>query len=292
MSLSRRAVMASCVFALTIGALSACGRREPPAKQYELTGQILAVKPETQEVLVKHGDIKGFMPAMTMPYTVEDPSLLKDKAPGDLVSATLVVGETRAYLSALTKTGHAAIDTPPAEPEVSVFDLVKQGQPVPDVTLVDEDGQSRPLSSYRGNRVALTFIYTRCPDPEFCPLMNQQFAAVQKLLTRRPDLDDVRLLSISFDPAYDTPAVLKTFAKTQEADPDRWHFVTGKPDEITQFAARFGVTATSNGTPVLIHNLGTAVIDAQGRLVTLRSTNQWKPAELIDDLKTAAAAEP
>jgi len=292
MSLFRRAVRASCVVALTLGVLSACGRREPPAKQYQLTGQILAVKPETQEVLVKHEDIKGFMPAMTMPYKVEDPSLLKDKAAGDLITATLVVGETRAYLSTLNKTGHTELDTPATEPEVSALDLVKQGQPVPDVALVDEDGQTRRLSSYRGNRVALTFIYTRCPDPEFCPLMNQQFAAVQQALTRRPDLDDVRLLSISFDPAYDTPAVLKAFAKTQQADPDRWHFLTGKPDEIAKFAARFGVTATSNGTPVIIHNLGTAVIDAQGRLVTLRSTNQWKPNELIDDLKTAATAEP
>jgi protein SCO1 len=292
MSLSRRAVMASCVVALALSAATACGRREPPPKQYELTGQILAVKPETQEVLVKHQDIKGFMPAMTMPYKVEDPALLKDKAAGDLITATLVVGETRAYLSAVTKTGHSAIDVPPAEPEVSVFDMVKQGQPVPDVPLVDEDGQPRPLSSYRGSRVALTFIYTRCPDPEFCPLMNQQFAALQKLLAKRADMADVRLLSVSFDPAFDTPAVLKAFAKTQQADPARWHFVTGKPEDISKFAARFGVTVTTNGTPILIHNLGTAVIDDKGRLVTLRSTNQWTPAELIDDLKTATKSEP
>ena len=101
MTLHRGTRLMSCALALLAAGVVACGRREPPPKEYTLTGQILAVKPESQEVLVKHNDIKGFMPAMTMPYKVEDPSLLTDATPGDLISATLVVGETRAFLSSI-----------------------------------------------------------------------------------------------------------------------------------------------------------------------------------------------
>jgi len=273
---------------LLLVAISAgCGRQEPPAKEYELKGQILAVKPDTQELLVKHEDIKGFMPAMTMPYKVEDAALLKDKEPGDLITATLVVGETSAHLSTVTKTGHAAIEVPPTPPEVSVFDMVKEGAAVPDAQLVDEDGKPRPISSYKGHRLVLTFIYTRCPDPEFCPLMNRQFSALQTTIKATPALADVRLLSISFDPEYDTPKVLKEYAGIQRADPQIWRFATGTKDDITQLAAKFGVTATSNGTPVLIHNLGTAVIDARGNLVKLHSTNQWKPADVVAELEAS-----
>ncbi len=283
-------MMRCCALLLLLAGLSsACGRQAPPPRQYELTGQILAIKPESQEVLVKHDDIKGFMPAMTMPYKVEDLALLDGKVPGDLITATLVVAETTGYLSAITRTGHAEIEVPAVQPEVSVFDMVKEGEAVPDALLIDENGKPRPLSSYRGRRVVLTFIYTRCPDADFCPLMNQQFAALQKTIKGTPALADVQLVSITFDPEFDTPSVLKAYAKTQQADPLIWHFMTGTKDELTQLASRFGVTVTSDGTPALIHNLGTAVLDTQGRLVKLHSTNQWKPADIVAELQQAAA---
>ena len=269
---------------------AACNSRPEP-RVFELKGQILSIKAEEQEVLVKHEDIPGFMMAMTMPYKVQDASLLQGKAAGDLITATLVVEEVNAYLSAITRTGSAPIETPAVAPEVSAFDMVTRGEVVPDVALVDEDGTARPLSTFRGHRVALTFIYTRCPDAEFCPLMNQNFLAVQKAIRSTPELADVRLLSISFDPAYDTPAVLKAQATTMQADPSIWRFATGTLEDIKAFAGRFGVTVTApNGAnPTLIHNLGTAVIDPQGRLVVLHSTNQWTPADLVAELKAAPA---
>ena len=278
------------IFAVLMAtALGAGCRRATEPKQYELTGQILAVRPERLEVLVKHNDIKGFMPAMTMPYTVKDATVIAGAKPGDLITATLVVGETEAHLSALRKTGHAAIETPQAEPEVSALEMVRKGEKVPDAPLVDEDGKARPLASYRGHRVALTFIYTRCPDPEFCPLMNQNFFAVQKAIAAAPELADVRLISVSVDPEFDTPAVLKAQARRVQADPARWHFLVAPAAVTGKFAALFGVTAMNNGTPTIIHNLGTAVIDPDGRLVALHSTNQWTPAELVAELKAAPA---
>jgi protein SCO1/2 len=268
-------------------AIAGCSRDAHPAREYQLTGQILEIEPETQELLVKHEDIKGFMPAMTMPYRVQDPSLLNNRQPGDLITATLVVADTSAYLKDIAKTGHAAVQMPETVPEVSALDMVKAGEPVPDAPLVDEDGKPRPMSSYRGKRLILTFIYTRCPDAEFCPLMNQQFAALQRQIAATPALADVQLLSISFDPEHDTPQVLKAYAKTQQADPKIWHFATAPIDDVKAFAAKFGLTVTSNGSPILIHNLATAVVDAQGRLVALHSTNQWKPADLVAQLADA-----
>src|SRR5213083_33373 len=116
---------------------TACSRT-PPAKEYQLQGQILDVKPETSEVLVKHGDIPGFMPAMTMPYKVEDSKLLAGKEPGDLITATLVVGETEAHLSKIDKTGHAAVDNT-GGPEITESEILKPGEAVPDTKLVDEN---------------------------------------------------------------------------------------------------------------------------------------------------------
>lgn len=276
------------VFVVAI-AVTACGRT-PPSKQYQLQGQILDVKPETNEVLVKHDDIPGFMPAMTMPYKVEDAKLLAGKQPGDLITATLVVGETEAHLSKIDTTGHAAIDNSRG-PEITASEILKPGDAVPATNLVDENNSSRPLTALKGHRVGLTFMYTSCPQPDFCPLMDRNFAAVQNEIKKTPALSDVRLVSVSFDPAHDTPPVLKMHAKALQADPGVWHFVTTRTDDIKGFAAKFGVIAEpSDESPtILTHNLSTAVIDPDGRLVKIRPGNTWTPADLIADLKAAPA---
>jgi protein SCO1/2 len=277
--------------ALLLVAVIACAcSRTPPAKEYQLQGQILDIKPETGEVLVRHGDIPGFMPAMTMPYKVGDAKLLSDKQPGDLITATLVVGETAAHLSQISKTGHAPIVDATA-PEITESDILKPGDAVPDTRLVDENDSARPLTSLKGHRVALTFMYTRCPQPDFCPLMDRNFAAIQNAIKKTPGLGDVRLVSVSFDPAFDTPAVLKEHARTLHADPAFWHFVAPSRDDVKKFAAKFGVTAVpaDDNPAVLTHNLTTAVIDPDGKVVKMHAGNNWTPAELIADLEAAPA---
>src|ERR1044071_5269134 len=219
---------------VVVAMVAAACSRTPPEKQYQLQGQILDIKPQTNEVLVRHGDIPGFMPAMTMPYKVEDSKLLAGKEPGDLITATLVVGETEAHLSKIDKTGHAAVDNT-GGPELTASQILKPGDPVPDTKLIDENNMARPLTSYKGHRVALTFMYTRCPQPDFCPLMDRNFAALQNEIMKTPDLADVRLVSVSFDPANDTPAVLKTHAKDLKANAAVWHFVTASPEDIKGF---------------------------------------------------------
>jgi len=277
------------ILALALMAAAACSRA-PEARRYEVRGQILGLDPARREVLVNHEDIPGFMPAMTMSYKVQDPALLEGKRPGDLITATLVVEEVDGYLSTLTTTGHAPLDTPPAGPAITDSDLLKEGDVVPDHKLVDQTGAARPIGSLRGHRVALTFTYTRCPMPDFCPLMDKQFAQMQDAVRKTPELADVRLVSATLDPEFDTPAVLAQHAKTLGADSRLWHFVTGDRDEVLAFAKRFGIVTEPGepGTPV-VHNLRTAVIDSQGRLVKAYSGSAWSPAELVADLKAAPA---
>jgi protein SCO1/2 len=281
------------VFAL-VGAACLLGAaactRAPEPKRYELKGQILGIKPEDQEVLIKHEDIQGFMPGMTMPFKVREAKLLDGLTAGDLVTATLVYGGTDSYLSAIKKTGHAELEVP-AEPASSGFELLKPGETVPDQLLVDQNGKPHPLSTLRGHRVALTFIYTRCPMPDFCPLMDRNFQQVQREIKKTPALSDVRLVSVSFDPQFDTPPVMKSHAERLQADPLIWTFVTGDREEITRFAARFGVSVErAENNPIdITHNLRTAIIDAEGRLVKVHTGNAWTPADVLADLKATPA---
>ena len=271
--------------ALTVAACS----QDPASRQYEVHGQILRIDTERQELLVDHEDIEGFMPAMIMPYKVQDVGLLEGKQPGDLVRATLVVEEVGAYLSTLTTTGHAPIRTAVAEPAITATDLLNDGDVVPNTPMLDQQGTLMSIESLRGHRVALTFIYTRCPLADFCPLMDQRFADLQQEITQSPDLADVRLVSVTLDPEFDTSDVLHAHATTLDADPDLWHFVTGDLDEVLGFAKRFGVVAEPEAPGSLLHNLRTAVIDPEGQLVTAYSGNMWTLAELIADLKAAPA---
>lgn len=271
------------LFVIGCATAVACSR----AREYELRGQVLAVDRERQEITIRHEDIRGFMPGMTMPFTVRDPGLLDGREPGDLVKATLVVKDANAYLSALERTGHAEVVVPAPTPRV---DLLEPGQRVPDVRVIDETGTAHPLSAWRGRVLAVTFTYTRCPLPDFCPRMDRHFHAVQGELLADPAMRDrVALLSFSFDPAFDTPQVLAAHAKRLQADPRVWHLVTGEQEEIAAFAARFGISVIrdrSNAADIT-HNLRTAVIASDGTLVTIFTGNEWTPADLMTALRQA-----
>ncbi len=279
----------SCVAVALVATLAGCSRA-PEAREYELKGQILAMRPEAREVTIQHGDIRGFMPGMTMPFQVNDAELLEGKQPGDLVTATLVVGEVEAHLSTLTKTGTAPLEAP-IEVTASDAPILMPGDIVPDQLLVDQDGIPTPISSLRGHRVALTFMYIRCPLPNFCPLMDRNFAAVQKTLKSTPALADVRLVSVSFDPEFDTPSALKTHAQALGADPSVWKFVTATPEEIVTLTRRFGVHVERDAQASIdiTHNLRTAIIGPDGRVVKVHSGTDWTPAQLVADLKAAPA---
>lgn len=269
-----------CVLCLAAG----CSR----GRTYELKGQVVAVNPARQELSIKHEDIPGFMPGMTMAFKVRDARLLDGRLAGDLVTATLVVDDTDAFLSWVAKTGHAPLTERP--PAVSGMSLLDVGAVVPDVMLTDEAGKERRLSEWRGRTVAVTFIYTRCPLPDFCPRMDRNFAAVQREVLADAGLRErVRLLSVSFDPRFDTPAILAAHARRVGADPSIWHVLTGTVEAIDPFAARFGVSIIREDADMkeIVHNLRTAVIAGDGRLVKVFKGMGWTPAELVAALRDA-----
>lgn len=287
---------------MTVATLSAllgtgCQKPRPPAevRQYQLTGQILDVRPDKQEVLVRHDEIKGFMAAMTMPYKVKDVGLLKEREPGDLITATLVVSDSLGVLTTLTKTGEAPINLPapvaPANPAKAPGEAMAPGSHMPDVVLTDQAGRTRPLSALGGHRFVLSFTYTTCPMPEYCPRIDRQFVALQEAIARTPSLSDVRLVSVTIDPAVDTPPVLKKHAERLKANTAIWTFLTGTVDTIGPFAARFGLTVERNPQDPsdISHSLRTLVVAGDGRLAALRTGNTWTSADILADLSAIPA---
>jgi len=282
--------MVSLATALLLSACSGASDR----KEYTLQGQILSMAADHHEANIKHEDIKGLMPAMTMPYKVRDPKQFEGIGPGDLINATLVVVSNDAYLKDVKKVGNAPLEQQaPAPTASSGFELLKQGEPVPNVSFVNQDGQHVGFDSFKGDAVVVTFIYTKCPMPNFCPLMDQQFAKIQQKLAGKNDELKVHLLSVSFDPLEDTPPVLKKHAQDLGANPRMWSFVTGDRDEIDRWASRFGVSVSRalNDPTNITHNLRTVLVDRQGNLVQTYTGNQWTPEQVIADVKVMVGVD-
>lgn len=275
---------------------TACGGGSADQRDLTLQGQILSVSADHREALIKHEEIKGFMPAMTMSYKVRDPKEFEPLAPGDLVNATLVVVSNDAYLKNVKKVGQAPLEKLSADsgpPPVSqALRVLKDGEPVPHATFIDQDGKTRDIRSFSGSAVVITFIYTNCPMPTFCPLMDRHFATMQEKLKADPALN-VRLVSVSFDPLTDTPPVLKQHAKELGADPKIWSFFTGDEDEINRFASQFGVMVTRapNDQRNITHNLRTALLDRQGNLVKTYTGNEWTPEQVVADIKVLVGVD-
>ena len=271
---------------------AACGG--PGTLRYELRGQVIAVDPGRQELVIKHDAVPGYMAAMTMPFKVKDGALLEGRTPGELIEGTLEVSETDAYLVEIAHTGHVPIDRATSRASASSgFELLKPGEALPNVTFTDHQGRRVESAELGGQAVALTFIYTRCPIPTFCPALDRHFATVQRLVKGDARLNGrVQLLSVSFDPAFDTPAVLAEHASRLETDPAVWRFVTGDRDEIDRFAAGFGVTIVRSEQDAtdIAHNLRTAVIDPDGKLVKVYIGFDWKPSAIVEDLTAAVGS--
>jgi protein SCO1/2 len=257
-----------------------------------MKGQILSVNRDKQEVLVKHEEIPGYMMAMTMPYKVRPGSMLENLGAGDLVTAQLEVKDNLATITSMTKTGSAPPDLPPPAPvrTAGFIQMLREGELVPNQPFVDQNGKARTFAEIRGGHaMALTFMYTKCPMPTYCPMMDRNFAEVQKEIKTNPALrDKARLLSVSFDPKNDTPPVLKTHAKEVGADPAIWNFATGDQDEIDRFAMSFGLTLIRGEAPdpnEIGHTLRTAIIGRDGKLVKVYTGNEWTPAQIVADLE-------
>ncbi|HEX6045801.1 MAG TPA: SCO family protein [Pyrinomonadaceae bacterium] len=270
----------------SLGGAASCRRTSGNEKRYELKGKVVIVEPEKHLVTIKHEDIKGYMPGMTMPFTVRNDSDFGMLVPNADVTATLVVDGSQSWLEDLfvvVKQGENG-----AAPAAAM--QVKEGDEVPDYALVNQDAKEIRLRNYRGKTLLLTFIYTRCPLPEFCTLMSNNFAQIDRQLGDDPELyAKTHLLSISIDPAYDKPDVLRSYgaAHTERYEKEtfaHWEFATGTEQQVKEIAQYFGLRYfPDNGQ--IIHGLRTVIIDPDGKVVKVYTGNDWKPEDVVAELK-------
>jgi len=273
----------------------ACKRDAPPAagQRYLLRGKVVEVDLANRKVTVAHEDIPGFMPAMTMPYVVleKDAALLRDMSPGDEITATLVVPDSRYWLEDLVVLRKGTPD-PGATPGPRAHEA-QPGDTMPDVALVDQDGRPLRLADFHGKALALTFVFTRCPLPDFCPLMMRNLEVAHATLVKDPALAArTHLLTVSFDTKHDTPDVLRAFGKPfqKTATPfTHWTLATGKEEAIRALGGALELDYVEESRS-FTHNLRTAVLDPEGRLRRLFRGNEWTPEELVAELKAAAGA--
>ncbi|HEY6231084.1 MAG TPA: SCO family protein [Pyrinomonadaceae bacterium] len=266
--------------------------RSATEKQYDLKGKVVAVDKAARTITVAHEDIKDYMPAMTMPFNVKDDWVFEIAAPGNKIGANLIVDGTQSWLEEVVITEDTACaDTLPVEGAGP-----QPGAEVPDYRLVNQDGKAIHLHDYKGKVLLLTFIYTRCQDPNQCTLMSSNFAAIDQALQKQPELyEKTHLLSISFDPAYDTPKVLRSYGasytgKYTDENFAHWEFASGSTDEVKGVAQYFGLRYfqdTPSGTEQVIHSLRTAVIGPDGKVVKVYRGNEWKPEDLLKEIEVA-----
>ncbi len=225
------------VLLIALTSFSGCRRDMSNAKRYELKGKVLTVEKDKHLVTVSHEEIKDFMDAMTMPFTVRDEWVFDQVAPGDQITATLVVDGTESWLE------NVVIIKLNAEPGVRGSPGAvgaNTGDQVPDFALVNQNNQPIRTGQYKGKALLLTFIYTRCPIPEYCTLMSNNFSRVDQELQKQPELyEKTRLLSISIDPDYDTPAVLRSYGASHtgrfgDETFSHWAFATGTKEQVKE----------------------------------------------------------
>ena len=249
------------------------------ASAHEGRGLVLHVDKTKAIVTVSHEAIPGFMDAMAMPFAVRDPRSLGGLQPGDRIRFRMRVSHGETRLERVRVVSAAPVDAgltmSPAAPM-----LTKIGDVVPDFSLIDQDGEAVSLTAFRGSVVAVTFIYSRCPLPDYCPRMVSNFRKVRERYADRLGRD-LALLTVSFDPKYDTPEVLKKYARLLGVDVPGWRFLTGPPDAIAAVCAAFGIEYWSD-QGLITHTLQTAVIDREGKLAATVEGKDYTAQQVAD----------
>lgn len=251
-------------------------------------------KPATSEVVVNHEAIPGFMEAMTMAYKVKDANILSELHPGDVITADLEVPQSDnedVVLDHIVVVGQGRPDYRPT----SVYHVPSPGDSVPDFKLKNQDGRTISLREFQGKEVLITFIYTRCPLPNFCPRVTRQFADIHRQLQANPQLAGrTHLICVSFDPENDTPQRLRAYGATYIGSDAKNAFTTwdfAVPDKATlqKMAQFFDVGLTPESDSTITHTLSTTLIGADGNVVRFYPGNDWTVEQVMVDLKQAAA---
>jgi protein SCO1/2 len=272
------------------------GPQRPSTNQqiFRVKGVIKELRPDGKTVAIRHEEIINYMPAMTMPFAAKDPKELVGLKAGNAVSFRLTVTDTESWIDQIRK---LSPPSPTELPSRGTFRFVRDveplqiGDPRPEYHFTNELGQAVSTRRFKGQALAITFIFTRCPLPNFCPLMSNHFAEAQKkLLAMTNGPANWHLLTLSFDPDFDTPVILKAYAQRFGAEPGHWSFLTGDLIDLTAIAEQFGQKFWQE-EGALNHNLRTAVVDASGRVRKIWTGNQWTSDELVAELAKGAGTE-
>lgn len=271
-----------------------CSRASSPSiRHYSLHGRVMSIDKLGHELIVDHDAIPGLMDAMTMPYPVSNNSMLTQVAPGDEIKADIAVQANSAVIDQLEVVKKGASGEAPAQ--ARSIHIPEVGERVPDFALTNQNGKRIRFGDYRGKTLLVTFFYTRCNLSDYCPRMNSNLEQVDKELAKDPNLyAKTHLISISFDPAHDTPTVLRSYgaAYTEryvKEDFRHWEFATAQPKELKPLADFFAVYYEPDATSIT-HSLSTAVIGPDGTIKAWYSGNRWKPEEALQAVNAATAS--
>lgn len=258
------------------------------AQRYSLKGKVVSVDVAKRKAVINHEKVEGYMEAMTMPFPIHDVDVLQTLSPNAEVKAELVVNPDQDYWLENIVITASNPNTPPINENFAQLD-----KEVPDFKLTNQDGKPVSLKDFRGKALAVTFIYSRCPLPEYCILMSRRFSDVAVQLQNSADLKEkVRLLSISFDPANDSPETLKKYGLGYIRNPNYdftiWQLATAPDADMRKIADFFGLryeVDTSNKTQ-FNHSLRTIVIAPDGKVKKVFSGGDWTNEELVRELGT------
>jgi len=282
--------------------LSSCHHSRPVAtKRYPFTGRTISTDSQAQSALIDGDLVQGYMESMPMTYKFKPAETYRQLSSGDSISAELVVvqydprderADSEYWLENVKVTAHAP--SPPANVANS-YHMPAIGEGVPDFSFSNQDGKHISFSQYRGTVLLVTFIYARCPFPDFCPRMSSNFAEIYKQMPTNPSLKNAHLLTISFDPGHDTPKVLRDYgfsvAHTKDASLFKsWEFVVAKSEDLPKIADFFALTIKPE-SGLITHNLSTAVIGPDGKIVKWYHGGDWQVSDLIKDAAAAQAAK-
>jgi len=259
-------------------------------KVYKLRGKVVSADTPKGQVTLDHEAIQGFMEAMTMPYKLKDPNIVSELHPGDVITADVLVSQGADAEVLLDHIVVVAQAKPDYKPAVQ-YHVPVQGDVVPDFKLHNQDGRAIRLSQFRGKNLLVTFIYTRCPLPNFCPLVTHNFAIIEKQLAANPRLHKkTHLLCVSFDPEYDTPERLKAYGVTYIGSDAKdafanWDFAVPEKPVLPEMAKFFNVGITNGADQTITHTLSTTLIGPDGKVIRFYPGNDWTPEQVLADLK-------
>ena len=278
--------------ALLAIALGGCGPKQPapPAsRSFDVTGYLESVEPDGQRLLIDHEEIPGFMPQMVMMFTLAQPAEADQLQPGDQIRFRYHVEPTRSWIDSIQTTGIRRDPSSHFDDAAPSPSLLQPGEPLPDYAFLNVAGQNIRLSDYRGSVVALTFIFTRCPVPEYCPAMMRNFGNVDQILKDSPPLPAPwKLVTISFDPEHDTPQLMQRYGNAFNYDPQNWDLLTAATTEPIEAIARNVGLKYGQRNGSYLHNLRTVVLDTEGRVTRIFTNEDWTPEELAAAMLHAA----